>query len=137
MLKKHATEFLDYCKVAGFSPRSRQSLEISLRELDAFIGSRPVASPEDITYGLLADFVADFRGPSVHKKKARVWCLHQFFHFLTVTGVVQENIAIDLPYPKIEKTVPLFLTANQYNRIIEYFAENADSAVGLRNPGHG
>lgn len=133
MLKKHATEFLDYCKVAGFSPRSRQSLEISLRELDAFIGSRPVASPEDITYGLLADFVADFRGPSVHKKKARVWCLHQFFHFLTVTGVVRENIAIDLPYPKIEKTVPHFLTAEQYNRIIEFFAIEADTVVGLRN----
>jgi integrase/recombinase XerC len=133
MLKKYATEFLDYCKVAGFSPRSRQSLEISLRELATYIDGRSVDSPEEITYGLLADFVADFRGPSVHKKKARVWCLHQFFHFLTVTGVVRENIAIDLPYPKIEKTVPHFLTADQYNRIIEYFAEDADSAAGFRN----
>ena len=39
MLKKYATEFLDYCKVAGFSPRSRQSLEISLRELATYIVS--------------------------------------------------------------------------------------------------
>jgi len=133
MLEKHATEFLDYCKVAGFSPRSVQSLEASLRELAAFVGTQPIDSPEDITYGLLADFVADFREPSVHKKKARVWCLHQFFHFLTVTGVVRKNIATGLPYPKIEKTVPFFLSAEEYNRIIEFFAEDADTPVGLRN----
>ena len=133
MLKKYATEFLDYCKVTGFSPRSRQSLEISLRELATYIDGQSVDSPAEITYGLLADFVADFRGPSVHKKKARVWCLHQFFHFLTVTGVVPENTATGLPYPKIEKTVPHFLTTEEYNRIIEYFAEDADTPVGLRN----
>jgi integrase/recombinase XerC len=133
MLKKYATEFLDYCKVAGFSPRSRQSLEISLRELTAYIDGQPVNSPEQLDYGLLTDFVADFRGPSVHKKKARIWCLHQFFHFLTVTGVVAENTATGLPYPKIEKTVPHFLTAEEYNRIIEYFAADVDTAVGLRN----
>lgn len=133
MLEKYATEFLDYCKVIGFSPRSRQSLEISLRELAVFTDSQAVYSPAEISYGLLADFVADFRSPSVHKKKARVWCLHQFFHFLTVTDVVRANIAIGLPYPKIEKTVPHFLTAEEYNRIIEFFAEEADTVVGLRN----
>jgi site-specific recombinase XerD len=133
MLKIHATEFLAYCKVVGFSPKSCDSLAASLREFDAFINTQPIDSPEDITYGLLADFIADFRGPSVHKKKARVWCLHQFFHFLSVTGMVRENIAIDLPYPKIEKTVPIFLTAEDYNRIIEHFGNNADSPAGLRN----
>ena len=133
MLKIQATEFLAYCKVAGFSSKSRESLAASLREFDAFLATQPVDSPEAITYGLLADFVADFRGPSVHKKKARVWCLHQFFHFLTVTGVVRENIALDLPYPKIERTVPFFLTAEDYNRIIEHFGRNADSPSGLRN----
>jgi integrase/recombinase XerC len=133
MLEKHVTDFLAYCKVAGFSKKSIESLSISLRELSAFIGAQPVDSPGDITYGLLVDFVADFRGPSVHKKKARVWCLHQFFHFLTVTEVVKENIATGLPYPKIEKTVPFFLTAEEYNRIIEHFSNNADSHAGLRN----
>ncbi|HDO30909.1 MAG TPA: hypothetical protein ENG79_07630 [Desulfobacteraceae bacterium] len=75
MLEKHVTDFLAYCKVAGFSKKSIESLSISLRELSAFIGTQPVATPSDITYGLLADFIADYRRPSVHKKKARVWCL--------------------------------------------------------------
>ena len=60
MIKVHATEFLAYCKVAGFSNNSRESLAASLREFDAFLATQPVDSPEAITYGLLADFVADF-----------------------------------------------------------------------------
>jgi integrase/recombinase XerC len=133
MLKMYVNEFLDYCKAADFSPRSRQSMTITLREFVAFLGELPVDSPKDITYGLLSTFVADFRVPSVHKKKAGVWCLHQFFHFLTVTEVVRKNIASGLPYPKIEQTVPDFLTAEEYNRIIEFFVGDADKPGGLRN----
>lgn len=133
MLKAHANEFIDYCKVAGFSPRSRGSLGITLREFVAFTEGQPIERPGEISYGLLSSFVADYREPSAHKKKARVWCLHQFFHFLTVTGVVRENPATGLPYPKIEKSVPFFLTAAEYNRVIAYFADGADTSVGLRN----
>ena len=69
MLKAHANEFLDYCKVAGFSPRSRESLVITLRELVAFIEGQRIETPGEISYGLLSCFVVDFREPSVHKKK--------------------------------------------------------------------
>ena len=44
-----------------------------------------------------------------------------------------KNIALKLPYPKIEKTVPHFLTPDQYNRLICHFSEWADSSIGLRN----
>jgi integrase/recombinase XerC len=134
MLKKHITDFLAYCKVADFSAKSIESLGISLREFTAYIAAaKQVDSIEDITYVHLSDFVADFKAPSIHKKKARVWCLHQFFHFLTVSGHIEENMALGLPYPKIEKTVPHFLTIEEFNRIIELFSRKADSANGLRN----
>jgi len=45
MLEKHVTDFLDYCKVTGFSSKSIESLTISLRELKAFIGALPVEAP--------------------------------------------------------------------------------------------
>jgi integrase/recombinase XerC len=133
MLKKYTTDFLTYCKVTDFSAKSIESLGISLREFTAFITAEQVDSTADINYGHLADFVADFNEPSIHKKKARVWCLRQFFHFLTVSGHIEENIALDLPYPKIEKTVPHFLTIEEFNRIIEYFSRQANAANGLRN----
>jgi integrase/recombinase XerC len=133
MLKKYTTDFLAYCKVADFSAKSIESLAASLREFIAYTALMQIDSPEDITYGHLPDFVADFNDPSIHKKKARVWCLHQFFHFLTVAGHVKNNIALGLPYPKIEKTVPYFLTIEEFNRLIKFFWRKADSTNGLRN----
>lgn len=133
MLKKHTTDFLVYCKVTDFSIKSIQSLNASLREFEAFISEQQVDSIAKISYGHLSGFVADFKEPSIHKKKARVWCLHQFFHFLTVTGYIKANIALGLPYPKIEKTVPHFLTIEEFNRIIEFFSSKIDSDNGLGN----
>jgi len=133
MLKQQITEFITQCKVVDFSPKSIQSLTSSLRELKIFLEEQAVTDSQDITYGQLSGFVADFKQPSVHKKKARVWCLHQFFHFLAVTGQISENIAADMPYPKIERTVPHFLTIEEYNRIIEYFSSQVDAPFGLRN----
>ena len=47
--------------------------------------------------------------------------------------MIDVNIAKDLPYPKIEKTVPQYLTIDEYNRILYYFYERVDSVIGLRN----
>jgi integrase/recombinase XerC len=46
---------------------------------------------------------------------------------------VPKNIALKLPYPKIEKTVPQFLTIDEYNRLIRYFSNEAEDLLGLRN----
>jgi len=133
MLQEYITDFISYCKVAGFSAKSIESLTISLREFRTFANTRLVESAGDVSYAMLVEFVADFGSPSVHRKKARVWCLHQFFHFLTVTGEILKNIALGLAYPKIEITVPFFLTDEEYNRIIRHFVNNANSRTGLRN----
>lgn len=133
MLQVHITDFLSYCKVVGFSKKSTRSLARSLRDFDSFIHSQAITDIGGINYALLVDFVSNFRKPSVHLKKARVWCLHQFFHFLTVNGEIPENIATGLEYPKIEKTVPHFLTAEEYNKIIIYFALDAHAPIGMRN----
>ena len=54
--------------------------------------------------------------------------------------IVAENIATGLPpslrydagtpYPKIEKTVPQFLTRTEYKRLIRRFTDRADSPNG-------
>jgi site-specific recombinase XerD len=44
-----------------------------------------------------------------------------------------QNIALKLPYPKIKKTVPQFLTIDEYNRLIRHFSEQIDSHMGLRD----
>jgi len=92
-----------------------------------------IRSIKKVTYLDLVAFVADFNTPSIHVRKSRVWTLRQFYHFLTLNNKVAENIATGLPYPKIEKTVPHFLTQQEYNRLIRYFSTRANDLRGLRN----
>jgi len=104
-----------------------------LREFEIFLKTQTIRSIKRVGYRHLIDFVADFNDPSIHVTKSRVWALRQFYHFLTLHQIVPENIATGLLYPKIEKTVPQFLTIEEYTRLLGYFTERADSPIRLRN----
>jgi integrase/recombinase XerC len=133
MLHRYCNQFLDYCRLVDFSIRSIQALTARLNEFKAYLKLQKIRSVKKITYPHLIDFVADFNNPSIHVRKSRVWTLRQFFHFLTLHRHVPKNIALKLPYPKIEKTVPQFLTIDEYNRLINYFCRKSEDLLGLRN----
>jgi len=133
MLHRYINQFVEYCQLADFSVRSIQALAIRLNEFETCLKSQRIQSVKKITYLRLVDFVADYKDPSIHVRKSRVWTLRQFYHFLTLHRHVPKNIALKLPYPKIEKTVPQFLTINEYNRLIRYFSNEAQDLLGLRN----
>jgi len=133
MLHRYINQFIEYCQLADFSVRSIQALAIRLNEFDAFLKSQRIQSVKKITYLRLVDFAADYKDPSIHVRKSRVWTLRQFYHFLTLHRYVPQNIVLKLPYPKIEKTVPQFLTIDEYNRLIRYFSQKAQDILELRN----
>jgi len=128
MLHRIISQFLDYCRLAEFSVRSIQALTIRTNEFEAFLKILKIRSVKKITYRHLIDFVADYKNPSIHVRKSRVWTLRQFFHFLTLYQHTPKNIALTLPYPKIEKTVPHFLTIHEFKLLIRFFS-NAFSAI--------
>jgi len=134
MLHRYCKQFLDYCQLADFSIRSIQALSGRIDEFEDFLITIKIRSVKKITYRHLINFVADYKEPSVHVRKSRVWTLRQFFHFLTLHQHTPKNIALKIPYPKIEKTLPQFLTPDEeYNRLICHFSEQPDSSMGLRN----
>jgi integrase/recombinase XerC len=133
MLDKQISGFLAYCKVSGFKAKSIESLSMRLNEFNTFVQKAHLGKIKSISYRHLRRFVADYRKPSIHVKKARIWSLRQFYHYLKLNGHVDENIATAMPYPKIEKTVPHFLTLSQYNRILAHCTEKAATRMGLRN----
>jgi len=133
MLHQKITNFLQYCKNSNFSDRSIGSLSFRLNEFDQFLSSIPIGLIKDINYQLISQFVTAFRHPSVHVKKARVWSLRQFFHYLKLQQLVKDNIALKIPYPKIEKKVPTFLTIDEFKLILNHFAQQATTPIGLRN----
>jgi len=133
MLRQITSQFLDYCQLVDFSTRSVQALTARIGELSTYLRLQKIRSVGKIRYSHLVDFVADYNSPSIHVRKSRVWALRQFYHFLTLRQYVPKNIALGLPYPKIEKTVPQFLTPDEYKRLIRHFCQQADTKMGLRN----
>lgn len=132
MLEKQVNGFTDYCKVSGFSDKSIESLSINLNKFKIFPGKKHVRSIRKIPYLHLLRFVADYERSSIHIKKAHVWALRHFSHFLKLHGLVDENIATSIPCPKIEKTVPQFLTIDEYNRVLSHCSQKADTPLGIR-----
>ena len=133
MLENQISGFIAYCKVSGFKSKSLESLSLRLNQFKHFLDQSRIPDIGSIRYRHLRRFVADYRLPSIHVKKARIWALRQFYHYLTLNGLVEKNIATDLAYPKIEKTVPHFLTTSEYERILEHCVSAVDSELGLRN----
>jgi len=133
MLHRYISQFLEYCQLADFSVRSIQALSARINEFEACLKSQRIRSVKKVTYLHLVDFVADYKAPSIHVRKSRVWTLRQFYHFLTLHRDVPKNIALKLPYPKIEKTVPQFLTIDEYNRLIRHFSRKTQDVLALRN----
>ncbi len=133
MLEKKINGFIEYCKVAGFSEKSIETLLIRIHELNNFLKSQRFSNIRTVKYAHLSDFVADYKSPSIDVKKARVWTIKKFFHYLTLKGQIKENISRVLPYPKIEKTIPHFLTLEELNRILLYYTKKANTPLGLRN----
>ena len=133
MLHNYIEQFLYYCQVSNFTAKSLEALTSRLKEFNRYCQNLSTDSINMVTYRDLLIFVADFDRPSVHIKKSRVWVLRQFYHFLKLNQIVADNLARDIPYPKMEKKVPQYLTIAEFNQILEYFALGAHSAVGLRN----
>jgi integrase/recombinase XerC len=133
MLHRHISQFLDYCKLVNFSIRSIQALTARLNEFESFLKTQRIHSIKTVRYRNLIDFAADFNASSIHVTKSRVWALRQFYHFLTLHRIVPDNIATALPYPKIEKTVPQFLTKKEYTRLLRHFSDRTATPFGLRN----
>ena len=133
MLRNYISQFIGYCQTVGFLPKSLETLSLRLSEFNKFVNQKQIDTIQQISYSHLLQFIADYNKPSVHVKKARVWSLRQFFHFLKANKIIDINIALDIPYPKVTKTIPHFLTIDEFNKILAYFAQKADCLTGLRN----
>jgi integrase/recombinase XerC len=82
MLKDQISGFIAYCKVSGFKNKSVETLSLRLNQFNCFINQSRIQDIGSIQYCHLRQFVADYGQPSIHVKKARIWALRQFFHYL-------------------------------------------------------
>ena len=133
MLQNYIEQFSHYCQVSNFPPKSIEAVKARLRQFDQYCQTLTLESISELSYQQLLAFVADFGKPSVHVKKNRIWALRHFYHFLKLNHIIDDNLASYIPYPKIRKKVPLYLTITEFNLILHYFANQVSKPFGLRN----
>ena len=97
MLHDLISNFLEYCKTSNFSERSIETFTIRLNEFKSFLQLISIESIGDINYEHLLQFVTDYGHRPGHVKKARVWTLHQFYHFLKLNKILKKA-KINVPF---------------------------------------
>lgn len=132
MLHTTISDFLSCCKTYGFGTCSLEVLSSVLNKFSKHINSLQITAIRDISYKHLLSFVAS-GNPSVYTKKHRVWTLHQYFHYLKTIKVFNTNLALKLPYPRIDKKEPVFLSFKELKIILNHFLSAANSHTGIRN----
>ena len=133
MLERLIREFLDYSKITNFADKSKESLRTRLKEFKDYIQQTSANNIQEITYNHLREFIGDYKSPSVHTRKSRIWSIHQLYHYLEMKDLVEGDIAQSIPYPKMEKKVPEYLTIEEYNNLLKYFNDKATDYHGMRN----
>jgi integrase/recombinase XerC len=132
MLHQSILDFLSYCNACNFAVRSLKVFSSILPRFNKFIEELALASIKSIAYKHLLEFVTS-QDASIHLKKQRVWTLRKFFHFLKLKKIVHKNIACELPYPKIDKKEPAFLTVAELKSIMRYFLDREEPLSKSRN----
>jgi len=68
-------------------------------EFSAFLKQQQIKSFKHVGYLQLIEYVADFKAPSVHVCKSRIWTLRQLYHFLAAKwkSCRKERLAVGLP----------------------------------------
>jgi integrase/recombinase XerC len=133
MLHDYIEQFSSYCQASDFPAKSIEALTARLGQFHRYYQTLTINSITEVSYEQLLVFVTDFDTPSVHVKKSRVWALRHFYRFLKLQHLLDENIAAYVPYPKIAKKVPQYLTSTEFNQILRYFASQTNTATGLRD----
>ena len=112
-------KFLSYLDIEkGYSPHTILNYRIDLNEFFTFIGNLDV---KQIEYLQLRRFLAELKN---HQYKPRTLArklsaIRSFFKFLQREGLIQENPAALLVTPKLDKTLPKFLSESEMTRLIE------------------
>lgn len=116
-------KFVDYLEIEkNYSPHTIKSYKEDLYEFDLFL--RESVKEKDIKkidYFVLRKFLSFL---STHKLKKRsvsrkISTLKSFFKFLVREGIIKNNPAASMVYPKLDKPLPKFLTEDEMNKILE------------------
>ena len=130
-MKRYIEKFISYLDIEkNYSPHTVLNYKLDLNELCQFVGE---AGVEKIDYLLLRRFLAHLRAKN-HRPRTvsrKLSSIRSFFKFLQREGLVKNNPSTLLMSPKLDKTLPKFLSEDEMTKFIE--APKIDQILGRRD----
>ncbi len=120
-MQKQLEIYSNYLAVEkGLAINTLDSYRRDLRKFIAFMHKRNIKKPEDVDREALNDFVASLRkeGFATSTITRSIASIRSFFYFLLQEGFIDNNPALDLESPKIEKKLPRVLTTGEVDKLL-------------------
>jgi len=130
-MNRYLDKFISYLEIEkNYSPHTILNYRIDLKEFLKFSKQMPI---EKVDYHLLRKFLAQMRGKEYRSRTLarKLSSLRSFFRFLHREGFIENNPAVLLMSPKLEKTLPKFLSEPEMAQLIE--APSLKTSSGRRD----
>lgn len=118
-MNKHVDQFLNYLSVEkNYSDHTLLNYRLDLKEFFEYLEGTPI---EQVEYTQLRRFLSHLRTKELKPRTLarKLSTLRSFFKYLQREGIVEENPTNILLSPKLDKSLPKFLTEEEMKVFIE------------------
>lgn len=115
-------KFLNYLSIEkNYSQHTSTNYQRDLGEFSEFLNSRNCRDIKNIDYFLLRKFLGVLSERRLNKRtlSRKISTLKSFFKFIVREGIVKNNPAASLIYPRLDKPLPKFLTEKEVRKVLE------------------
>ncbi|MCD4780497.1 MAG: tyrosine recombinase XerC [Candidatus Omnitrophica bacterium] len=131
-MNRFVDKFLTYIEIEkNYSVHTLENYSHDLNDFISHVGDEKQI--EDIDYFVLRKYLAHLRSArfSARTINRKLSALRSFFKFLVREGHLQHNPVLLLSSPKMERTLPHFLSEDEMNRLME--CPSNEDVPGLRD----
>lgn len=126
--------FLTYLAVEkGLSENTLESYGRDIRKFLSFVDKKGITAAEGIKYNDILDFLSDSKeqGYSATSTVRSIVSIKQFFKYLLLEKVIEENPTAHIRTPRMKKSIPGVITLDEVERILS--APDESTPEGLRD----
>lgn len=120
-MQTHLQNYTSYLAVEkGLAKNTLESYRRDLDKFIAFMNKQKITAPEMIDQAALNLFIIELNksGRATSTISRCIASIRSFFTFLLQEGVIEQNPALDLESPKIEKKLPRVLTTKEVDLLL-------------------
>ncbi len=120
-MQKQLNEYTNYLAVEkGLSKNTLESYRRDLNKFSSFLNEKEIASPEAVDSEVINLFLAElkYNNCAASTISRTIASIRSFFNFLMAEGFLDNNPALELESPKIEKKLPRVLTTDEIDCLL-------------------